>query len=307
MRVLVPKGIASGMIAAGTTIAEPAAGETAWVTGGSYSVDDRCIRGVTHREYVCVQAHSGRSVPPEDDAEYWLDRGPTQQFAPFDHYVNTAARAIGSLTYVLSPGFFNAVALYGLTGGTYLVRVKDAPGGVVLMEKSGALLDPPTGWYQYLFGRRRQLQKVVVADIPLSPTAELTVTVAGGETDHVGLGMLIIGDLRPLVDKGDFGGVQVGARAEPVSYSYIDRRPDGTVSIRRRHSGTNLDVTVLMPRKSLDAAVQTIQELMDVPVSWISTSRPGFDSLNVFGIGSATVSFDSALHGTIHVNVKGMI
>jgi hypothetical protein len=84
MKLLVPKPITAARIAAGTTIAEPAAGETLWVSGGTYALGDKRIRVETHRVYEAVQASTGRTIAPELDGTYWKDMGPTLRWAPFD-------------------------------------------------------------------------------------------------------------------------------------------------------------------------------------------------------------------------------
>lgn len=311
MNILVPITITDAMIGAGTTIAEPATGETAWVSAGNYVLGDRRIRATTHRVYECVQAHTGRTALPEVDTAYWLDAGPTQRYAPFDTYTNTAATATTSITYVLSPGYFNAISLYGLTGTQIVVSVKDAPGGTEIYRYpatgAASLTEPPTGWYDYMFGKRRPIQKLVLSNLPIRPTAELTITVTAASGAAVGIGMINVGDLTPLLGDAEWGGVTGGASAEPTSYSYIKTNDDGTTTIKRRGKSTNLRATVVIPRQKADAALATVQQVLDVPVSWIATTSQGFDGLNVFGIGSCSMSYDSFGIATLQVNVKGLI
>lgn len=311
MNILVPITITDAMIGAGTTIAEPASGETAWVSAGTYVLGDRRIRSTTHRVYECVQANTGRTAFPEVDTAYWLDAGPTQRYAPFDTYTSTAATATTSITYVLNPGYFNAVSLYGLTGTQIVVSVKDAPGGTEIYRYpasgTASLTEPPTGWYDYMFGKRRPIQKLVLSNLPIRPTAELTITVTAAAGVAVGIGMINVGDLTPLLGDAEWGGVTGGASAEPTSYSYIKTNDDGTTTIKRRGKSTNLRATVVIPRQKADAALATVQQVLDVPVSWIATTSQGFDGLNVFGIGSCSMSYDSFGIATLQVNVKGLI
>jgi hypothetical protein len=311
MNILVPITITDSMFGAGTTVAEPAPGEIAWVSAGTYVLGDRRIRTQTHRVYECVKAHTGRTTDPEKDAAYWLDAGPTQRYAPFDAYTTTAATGTTSMTYVLSPGYFNAVSLYGLIGTQIVVSVKDAPGGTEIYRYpasgTASLTEPPTGWYDYMFGKRRAIQKLVLRGIPIRPSAELTITVSDGSGAAVGIGMINVGDLSPLLGDAQWGGVMAGASAEPTSYSYIKTNDDGTITIRRRSKATNLLASVAMPRERADAALAAVQRVLDVPVSWIATTSQGFDGLNVFGIGSGAMSYDSFGIATLQINVKGII
>ena len=310
MNIIEPITITDAMVAAGTTIAEPSATETLW-SGASvaYAVGDIRIRATTHRKYKCASAHTSAATPvPEDDPTRWVDIGPTDRWAPFDQYTSTAASTITSLTYVLQPGYFNAVALYGLTGAQYELIVKDAPGGAVIYTRSGFLSEDPLGWYEYLFSPLQPLTKLIFTDIPIRPDAELTLTLTAATGQPVALGMLIAGDYTPLIGAADWGGVEYGAQAAPVTYSYIKTNDDGTTTIVRRHSATNMRCTVVLPRQYADQAVESLQRVLDVPVACIATSAQGYAGLNVFGlVSTAPVRYDSFNTATIDLTVKGLI
>lgn len=306
MNILTPIDITDAMIGAGTTVAEPAAGETTWVSAGTYALGDKRIRTTTHRVYECVQAHTGRTALPEVDGAYWLDIGPTQRWSPFDIYTSTQAAATTSMTYVLSPGFFNALALYGVLGTQYSITVKDAPAGAVIYTRTGYLYDDPTGWYEYLFGGVVLRDRLLFRDIPIRPTAELTLTISAASGQPVGIGLVAVGDYANLYG-ADWGGTQYGASAEPVTYSYIKTEEDGTTKIVRRHSAVNMRANVIMPKAAADDALIVIRRVLDKPVAWIASDAPGYGGLNVFGLGSASLSYASPTHASLDINVKGMI
>lgn len=307
MNILTPIAVTPAMITAGTTVAEPASGEAAWVSAGTYAVGDLRIRATTHRVYACVQAHTGRTALPEVDSAYWLDKNPTQRYAPFDVYVSTAATGVTSMTYVLSVGYFNALALYGLTGTAITVTVKDAPGGAVIYSYSAPLLGDPAGWWEFLFLAPKTITKLILTNIPIRPGAELTVTVTNAAGQSVGIGMLNVGDYRSLMGDAEWGGTQYGASAEPVSNSYINSNPDGTIKIVRRAAATGMRATVMLPGDQADYALSCVQEVLDVPVSWIATGAPGYAGLNCFGLGSGSLTYDSFGVASLNIAVKGTI
>lgn len=307
MNIIIPIQITSAMIGAGTTISEPAAGETAWISAGTYALGDLRIRTTTHRVYECVQAHSGRTALPEVDAAYWLDKSPTQRYAPFDIYTSTEATSTTSMTYVLTPGYFNAVALYGLTGLSLTATIKDVSGGTVIYTTTYDLTEPPLGWYEYLFSPRKAISKVILKDLPIRPASELTLTITAGSGAAVGVGMINVGDYTSLLGESDFGGVNYGASAEPVSYSYIKANDDGTTTIVRRVSATSMRATVTVQADQADQALAKIQSVLDVPVSWIAKDTKGYAGLNVFGLGSASVGYDGFKHATLNISVRGLI
>lgn len=308
MNYLRPITITDAMIGAGTTVPEPATGETVWASGGNYTAGDARIRATTHRRYLCKQTHNGRSTPPEEDPEYWEDVGPTRRWAPFDQYVSTGASGTTSMTYVLTPGYFNALALYGLAGTHIDITIKDEPGGAAIYSYSTDLYEPPAGWYEYLFLPPRPITKLFLKQLPIRPNAELTIHITSGAGQSVGIGMIALGDLVTLVgDLAPFGGVEYGASAEPVTYSYIKTDDFGNTTIVRRHKSTGVNAKIVLPERNADEALRLIQEVLDVPVAWIATGKPSYSGLNVFGLGSARVSYEAPGLARIDLTVKGMI
>lgn len=278
-----------------------------WKTGVAYVVGDTRIRHTTHRKYKCAVAHTSAGTLPEADPTRWVDVGPSSRFAPFDWYTSTPAVSLGTQTWVLLPGYFNAVALYGAVGSQYTITLKDAPGGTTLYTATGYLYEDPAGWYEYLFGPVRPLSKLVKTGLPIRPNAELTVTLTAAATETVQLGMLVVGDYVPLIGAGQWGGTLHGSTAEPVTYSYINTAEDGTTTVVRRHAGTNIRARVALPRSELDYALQTMQRVLDQPVAWVATSKPGYQGLTAFGLGSAVGTYDSHNTASIEILVKGLI
>lgn len=302
MNIINPITITDAMLTS-STLAEDST--SAW-TSATYAVGDYCHVVATHRVYKCAVAGSS-TISPELDPTNWVDTRPTNKWAPFDIYTSTAAATVTTMTYVITPGYFNAIALYGLTGTQYTLTVKDVSGGSTIYSSSGYLYGAPEGWYEYLFGTLRNVDKLVFTDIPPRPAAEITLTITAAASQSVGLGMMAIGDYVSLAGSGDWGGTQYGASAEPVTYSYIKYNEDGTTTIVRRHSGTNLRVTVTMPREEADAVLQSLQTVLDVPVAWIATSASGYAGLTTFGIGSGSMQYDSYGTANLQINVKGLI
>lgn len=303
MNILIPLTITDAMVSS-CTISEPAAGETAWAAG-AYSVGDRRIRTTTHRIYECVAAVSG-STPPENDATHWLDAGPTARWAAMDAYISTQSTATTSMTYVLRPGFFDSIALYGLTGVSLQVTLKDAPGGTVVYSQYVLLEEDPLDWWDWAFGQLKPLTKWFAKDLVLYPDPELTITITAAAGETVGLGMLVLGALTPLVDESTWGGTQQGATATPQTYSYIAYDDYGNVTIKRRPAATGMSFKVLMPRDQADYALALVQRVLDVPCACIATDTPGYQGLNVFGLISGSMSYESFGIATFSGSVKGM-
>ncbi len=303
MYILTPIQITEAMLGAGTTVAEPASGETDWNSGGTYALGDLRIRSTTHRVYECVQAHTGRTALPENDPLYWKDKAPTQRHAPFDLYISTAASAATSLTYVIKAGFCTALSIYGASGSQAEITVKDEPGGTELLHITQSLYRDAPGLWEYLFTPARPLGKLLLTDLPIRPELEITIILTG---ETVSVGMIIVGYLQSVIEGAEWGGTEAGATATPTTNSYI--KSDGeTVQIQRRGAGTDIDLSVVLPTSIADTAVLRLQDVLDVPVTVLGSKTPGFDGLNTYGlITSASVKYQGPKISRLTAKVEGM-
>jgi hypothetical protein len=307
--VLVPIAIIDAMVSS-STAAEPGPGEIVWNAGDSHTVGQERILLSTHRVYECLIAGVDATSPDISiglTTPHWIDKRPTNKWAAFDGQINTQSLVVTPLTYVLLPGVFNALALYGLDGANISISVKDAPGGTVIYSYTGELVEPPVDHYDYYFGRIKPLTKVLCRDIVPYANPEVTITISAATGITVKAGMIALGDLRTLITVEGNGGTQFGAKAKPITYSYINTDEFGVTKIIRRTKATDLDIRVRVPRADTDSALATIQDVLDVPAAWIGSDADGFTGLNVFGLASGDVSYEGPAHSIIAINVKGFI
>jgi len=305
MRVLVPLSITDSMVTT-HAISEPNTGETAWVSAASVTLGDLRIRSTTHREYKCLITHTGRTVLPENDPDYWEDIGPTDRWAQFDAGSSAQTSTVTTMTTVVRPGFMNAICLYRLTGANISVTVKDAPAGSVIKSYSGALDGPYIDWYEWLFDPYRYTTKLVIDTITPYPDPEVTITITNTAGQPVGCGGLLIGDLRTLMSAGT-GGTEFGAKAEPIDYSYVKTNDYGNTLIQRRPTGNDLRVLVWLAQADADYALSVIQAVLGTPTAFIGTTYSGYDGLNVCGLVNASLDYASSGHALLDVNVKGTV
>lgn len=307
--VLVPNTVTGAMIGS-STAAEPSASETLWNAATSYTVGQECILTSTHRVYTNLIAGINATSPElalTGPTPRWLDTRPTNKFAAFDGQISTPTTVVTPLTYVLRPGLFNAIAMYGLDGAAITVSVKTAPGGTVVYTFSSDMTEPPLDHYDYYFGRIKTISKILCQGITPYADPEVTITITAATGVTVKAGMIAIGDLRPLVTVEGTGGTQYGASAEPVTFSYIGLDTFGNSTIKKRPSATNLDIRVEVPKEDSDSALQTIQDVLDVPACWIGSDVMYFTGLNVFGLASGRVSYEGPNHSIVSIQVKGFI
>jgi hypothetical protein len=291
-----------------STIAEPAAGEAAWNAATNYVQGDRVIRTTTHRVYENIIA-GVNATPPEltiaDAIPRWVDVGSTNKWAAFDGQVNTPSTISSTLTYVLRPNIFNAIALYGIVGDSCVVTLKDSVGGSVVYTSSIDLISPPVDHYEYYFPTSfKQLSKVFIKDLVPYADPELTITITIG-VGVAKVGLIAIGDLRSLTTEG--GGAQYGASAKPTTYSYISTDTFGRTKIVKRASATDIEVDVILSNNDSDTALLTLQDVLDVPAAWIGSDASTFTGLNVFGLASGTLSYEGPSHSIMSLSIKGFI
>lgn len=303
--VLVPISLTDAMLTA-SSIAEPAAGETAWVSGGTYVIDDERIVAATHKVYSCVKACTGRTVSPELDPNYWLAKRPTAKWAAFDGYSSTASESTGTLSYTLRPGFCNALDMLAIVGTSATVTVKNGPGGTVAASYTSDLLEPFAGLYELLTQLPRQRTKLLIKDLPFLPDPEIIITITNGASGPVALGMLALGDLRPLLDDTSGMGTLQGAQAKPGTYGYIKNNSDGSWVIVPGLSATDMSFSVAMPLQSANAALATIQAVLNVPCVLIATLDGRFDGLNIFGLISGVMRYGNPIC-ELQLDAKGSI
>lgn len=307
--VLVPITVTGAMISS-STAAEPSASETVWNAATSYTVGQECILTSTHRVYTNLIAGVNATSPDlalTGPTPRWLDTRPTNKFAAFDGQISTPTTVVTPLTYVLRPGLFNAIAAYGLDGAALTISVKNAPGGTVVHTFTNDMTEPPLDHYDYYFGRIKTISKILFQGVTPYADPEVTITITAAAGVTVKAGMIAVGDLRSLLATDGTGGTQYGASAEPVTYSYISTDTFGNTTIKKRHAATNLDIRIEVPKEDSDSALQTIQDVLDIPAAWIGSDVAYFTGLNNFGLASGRVVYEGPNHSIISIQVKGFI
>ena len=301
-RVMVPIDVTASMIKAGTTIPEPdlANGEVAWASGGSFSVNDE--RTYNGSVWGCKLAHTGRSTAPDVDSNYWYRVGPTNRMAPFDDYSNTKVVSTGSLTYVVWPGFLNGLAIYGMEGSSYSIVVRDGPGGSVMREWAGDLYSQAAGLYELLFSTLAKTEQLSFDDIPLSPAAEVVITITAAPAGRVAIGTIKFGDWRQFIGEGTFGGAQYGAESNRKSRTLREYNPDGTYKIVRRATSRDVSCSIVISAEQAMVADAILGEIIDTAVPFEASGLPQYGYLNTLGFVTGSIRADS--YGTTSINLK---
>lgn len=300
-RVMVPIVVTASMLKAGTTIAEPdiVNGEFAWVASASFALAD--LRTYNGSVWACSKAHTGRTTKPDVDVAYWYREGPTNRMAPFDDYSNTKVVAVGSMTYVIQPGFLNGIAVYGMEGSNYSVVVRSGPGGDVLRTWGGDLYSQAAGLYELLFSVLTPIEQITFDDVPLSPNAEVTITVVAAPGSRVAVGTIKLGDWRQFIGDGAIGGVEYGAESNRKTYTLRTYNPDGTYKITRRARARDVSCSIVIEPEQAMQADAILGEIIDAAVPFEASGLPQYGYLNTLGFVSGSIR---AGDGVTSINLK---
>lgn len=303
MKVLVPTAITDAILYS-SDLPEPAAtGETVWVSGAAYSLGDRRYRSQTHSIYECVRDHTGHTTPPEEDGLYWLEYRPTNRWSMFRGPLSHSSKGVTTFTVKLRPKWFNALALLGVKAEHIHVVVHDAPGGDIVYEFSGSLLEPVGSWWEYFFTEPRARDTFVATNIPPFSTAEVTVTLSSPTDVPVSLGRLMVGDMRTIAERY---GVEAGAQATPQDPSYVDTNIDNTARFVKRPATVDMQLPILLDRSEASYALATCKELLSVEALWVANRSPAFDGLTVYGyLKDAPFTYDGNFV-RLNLTVKGL-
>lgn len=305
--LLIPNDITSAQIATGTTIpaVDTARDEVAWDSGSAYAGTES---GINHGGRLWAAIAPSANVVPGTNTAKWRSTGPSNRMAPFDDQINTSARATGSLTYVLKPGFFNGLALYGLAGDALSVTLYESPGGPVLYQWSGDLFEQAMGLFEYLYMPLRMLTKRIANNLPLSPDAELHITITAAGAGDCAIGMIVCGFWASLLGSGQLiGGVEMGASAAVKTYSYIKTEDDGTTTIIPRSPATNINCTVVIDAAQANYAHDLLTQVAAKPVAIVLSGVARYEYLNTFGLVSGSVEAASWGYSRLTISGKGFI
>lgn len=311
--VLVPvdltvPGVLRQVVAGGAELPEDP--NPAWAGDAVYGIGARAYLPGTHRVYESVKdGNVGKdpSLPANQYsaagvATWWFEVGPTNKYAMFDGLVSTQTSAPSPMIFTLTPGAFNGFALFGVDADSYSVIVRDAPGGAVIYREPTTPLESsaPADYYEYFFDRFKPLRQFIRAGLEPYGSAEITLTLTRG-SGNVQLGMFAIGDLRPI------GIPQRDAKVEPQDFSYFKQDAFGNSTVKKRNNATGMTISTVMDKAEANSVLDTIKEVLGVPVVVVGSQATEFEWLTVFGLISGSQSPNPYPYATLSITVKGFI
>lgn len=309
MNILIPKAIAFG---AATSIPETdiARGEVAWVSSGSYAVNDRRVHaGVL---YECVQAHTGATDKQPDTAvAFWRPKGPSNRMAPFDKYLFTKARRAHELTYEVEGSFIDGVAVYGIEGDEISLRVLSGITGQDLIDPiNTGLWEQAYGEFEYLFGELVRGTRYTLKNLPIHPSVRVLVTVRRNDPDvEAAVGHISIGNwkrfLAPLSEYKS--GIRYGVKSKTKDYSIVEAHKDGTYDEIAGHKARDITLTCQIAAKDAAWADSILEQISGKAVAVEASDLPRYRHLSTVCQISGVVTVEDWEIATVDLELKGNV
>lgn len=237
-----------------------------------YTVGNRVV--YQHQIYECVETPNIGHTPGVSP-QYWAAIEPTNRWLMFDQEVGTQSVADGQMTVVVTPGYFNSIALLGIDGTSLHIEVRNGAGGDVVYERTVAL-DAAiiTNWYEYFFEPKDLRVQTIFTGIPPYGLAYVTVTISGERTK---CGSLIFGSAY------DIGGTRYGASVGIIDFSRKETSAAGVASLNKRKFSRRCSAPLMLENFVLSKVYKILSDLRATPCVWIGSDDPTFEPLVVFG------------------------
>ena len=274
--MIVPVQITDAMLVS-CTVAEPAAGETAWSAATAYALGDIAIRTTTHKRYKRVAAGT-TPTEPESDTTNWLDIGATNRWAQFDRKVGSKTTGTTSVTTVIKPGSAEGLALLDVVGTSVDVTVRETTGGAVVYTRSisldGSII---TSVYDWMYGEYTQRLNVVLTDLPGQyPSCEITVTV--NSTSGGSIGVLSAGRVHAL------GATEYGAGAGIINWGKVTDDGFGNREWLEGEWANRVTLPIIANRSDMNRLHRQLAKVRSIPCIYIGCSLAEFEPLVCYGV-----------------------
>lgn len=174
----------------GVLVAINAADEAAWNSGTTYALS--AVVSKNKRRWVSLQASNSNHDPEEVASTWWVDDGPSNQWAMFDTSVQTGTTRSGGLEWTLATGRATAVGIMGVSGATTAtITVRDGLGGEIIYTNTKTLATSDGTYYSFCFDALNQVTDVTWTGLPGSAAGHITISLAGAGT--VGCALCVFG------------------------------------------------------------------------------------------------------------------
>lgn len=243
-----------------------------------------------HKIYESLQdANTGND--PATSPTWWIEVGPTNQWAPFDQTVSTSTRfdsTVGVYWKFDRTERIDAVAFIGLKNARWCWVKLTSSAGEILYAQTHYVVPLPTGstWYSWLFGARKDVAQTIFDDLPLlAPDGFLEVSVEAISGAVAEVGQIIFGELSKIGN-----GAEYGARIGTIDYSIKTTNTFGETTVKVRKKARKASVTTAVEAGEVDRTEALLESLLSKPAVWLLSDQ--YDKLAIYGF---VKSYDTAI------------
>jgi len=271
-----------------------------WDGVTTYAIGDRRIYG--HVIYESLTSNTNKQ--PDQNPLDWLNVGATNRWKMFDAKVGTQSTATTSMTVVVTPGSANAVALVNVDAAYADIVMTDPLAGVVYsrtIRLSSTIIS--SDWYAYFTDPITARTVFTVTNLPLYPSASISITVRKEAGETVSLGSLVVGmvrqwGIRPSILTGATTGIQ--------DYSRKERDQFGNLLIVERAFAKRARWGIILTHRDVDAFQARMAAIRAKPAVFIGSDR--LDSTVIYGFyRDFSVVISSSRHAECSIELEGLI
>ena len=312
--------LSDAMFLAGS-VPEPAPDEPAWVSGSAYTAGTEVTRANIHRVFRCAAAvPAGTVVVPEQDPARWQDMRPTLQRRPFGPHLQANGKLVykhrpvqsttADIEYRLKQRYANAVAIFGPRGALWRVRVYKSDGGELADERSGRIRSGEPGFWNFGFGQRQSIDRVLVTGLPIFPAAVVHISIEGIDDQLRAVSHIEVGKLRfiPGVDlQMPLGGTEYGLVRAPRVLTRRETDADGTTATLIYGATYDMSGTVSLSGNREDNVLRQLLSLVGKCAAYIPSLEEGYSQSLLLGIlKAAPVSRDVSKLSSFRFDIEGV-
>lgn len=252
---------------------------TAWSSGTTYQVDVAGNYSVvySHRKYASLRTSNTNHNPLTDTSSppYWLDIGPTNEYAMFDGAVGTqTSSASSNITVVVKNGTINGLSLMEMDADTVKVTLTD--GNVIVYSQTLDLSSGPVvDWWNYFNTPIIRTTDFVLTDVPSFLSGVLTVVITSS-SGTVKCGNLVIGALAEL------GETLASPTVGIIDYSVKTIDAFGNPVLTKRAYSKRMSAKLILDSTSVDSLIKQLANVRATPCVWIGAANI-YTSLIIYG------------------------
>lgn len=272
-----------------------------WVSGTSYVAGQSVI--YQHKIYEAIINNSSTTTPDLDQTN-WLDLGATNRYRMFDNIISSVSGQTGGIEFTLTPNqSIDSLILLNVNAATVRLVMNDPIDGVVYDEtKTLRSSSEVVDYFTYFFATidtAGDVNTVVFTDLPIKPTASITVYVDSG-LSYVEVGEVVYGT-KTVVGRTNYS-TAIGIK----SYSRKDVDEFGKVTVIKRKNSKYAEYDIDIDNSNLANVQKFFAEIDSVPCVFVG--KEDMEELIVYGFYSdfkATISFPTVSKCTLRV--EGLI